>query len=165
MDVIGQVINGLHSGGHVLMGVVIREGQQIQVSWWVGKLTSHQNDIRKCKPCRWMPVSMPFWMPMPLQAVLFLRLRFVQNFQQRWWRLTFLPGLPEVPPPFRSGQVATLVEVLRYSHDTHHYTRRKNHSMSSTMASQCVFGTFRPNSESLQSTNFQRFRDLSKPWV
>lgn len=151
-----------------------------------------------------MHVSMPFWMPMPLQAELCLRLRFVQNFQQRWWRLTFLPGLPEVPPPFRSGQVATLVEgevqsvdvvsfwiisfspgscqgnepfqdwanryksyrkVLRYSHDTHHYTRRKNHSMSSTMASQCVFETFRPNPESLQSTNFQRFRDLSKPWV
>ncbi len=29
------------------------------------------------------------------------------NFQQRWDIL--LPGLPEVPPPFRSGQVATLV--------------------------------------------------------
>lgn len=50
MDVIGQVINGLHSGGHVLMGVVTGEGQQIQMSWQVGKLKSHQIDIRKCKP-------------------------------------------------------------------------------------------------------------------
>lgn len=110
MDVIGQVINGLHSGGHVLMGVVIGEGQQIQVSWWVGKLKSHQNDIRKMQTLQVDACVDAFLDANAFAGGAVFQAKICVNSQQRWWPLTFVPGLPEVPPPFRSGQVATLVE-------------------------------------------------------